>query len=775
MEINLNEMQQKIVMHTEGPVLVLAGAGSGKTRVLTNRIAEILKEEKARPHEILAITFTNKAAGEMRDRINKLGFHSEYIWAQTFHSFCARILRYEIDKIEGYNKNFSIYDEQDKKLVIKKILKSKEIDDDKMITTLMEDISSYKNQNMSLETFGQIYSYKPDIEDILSLMREYEEQMKNNNALDFDDLLYKTLNLFKNNSEVREKYQTQFKYILVDEFQDTNPVQYELVKILAQKNRNIFAVGDEDQSIYSWRGANVKNIKTFMSDFPDTTLYKLEQNYRSTKNIIECANKVIKHNENRIDKTLFTENETGVKVEYVNKYTDREEADYVAGQIYSLTHNFGYKYSDIAVLMRINALSRNFEDKMLSYDIPYQIFGGLKFYERAEIKNVLAYLKLLVNPYDNESFNRIVNFPRRNIGEVAVAKLGTVANGKSLLQTVFDFTEIDFQDKAFSKFLDFKTVMQDFINKKDELKVSELAEYIIDKLDLKTVYSTGKEEDENRVFNLYELIGSIRQFEFDNGDITLEEYLQNVCLTTDIDTYNEDNNNVVLATVHSAKGLEFKVVFIVGLEEQYFPLIRHDTVESDMEEERRLMYVAITRAMERLYLTNCSRRFLYGKENYPCPSRFLGEMEIITKKPYFEHRSFEDSYSNHRNFENSYSNKSTTSGNYKNRTCNNVSESRITKTENSYNDYSKSSESYNNSNDYYGYFGSSKKSYTYQKPLCYNFESKEEVKPTTIEQNAIQDYTVGEKVSHSKFGQGVVVEFQKATDILIVNFEGFGN
>lgn len=706
----LNEMQQKIVDHTEGAVMVLAGAGSGKTKVLTHRIANILNKGLAYPSQVLAITFTNKAANEMRERLAPLCQNAGYIWAQTFHSFCARVLRSEIDHLDGYNRNFSIYDESDKKLVLKKVLKNNNTKEEDYLCDLMHDISSYKNKNISLDELALINSYKPDYQTNINFMREYEQVMKQNNALDFDDLLIKTLELFKTSTEVREKYQHNFRYILIDEFQDTNNVQYDLVKLLADYHKNIFAVGDEDQSIYSWRGASVGNIQRFLKDFSNSTLYKLEQNYRSTKSIIDCANKVIKHNHNRIDKTLFTENEQGVRVEYASKYTDKEEAEYVVQQIYSLTHSLGYQYKDIAILMRLNALTRSFEDKLLSYDIPYRVFGGLKFYERAEIKNLLAYLKLIVNPQDNESFMRIINFPKRSIGEAGINKLLQKSYGQSLMNTVYSLTEFDFVDKTLAKFRDFKALMEDFKQKSTELKVSELAEYMIKALNLEQVYATGKEEDENRFLNLSELVSSIEQFEKDNENISLEEYLQNVSLVADIDTYSEEDNAVTLATVHSAKGLEFKVVFVVGLEERYFPIIR-DYSEADMEEERRLMYVAVTRAMERLYLTNCSNRYLYGKTNFTTPSRFLEEMGFKKEKEQkpFERFSFSGS-----SFERSA-----------------------------------------------------------PKPL---FNSISLSKPqSTLKQNSNLDYKAGEKVLHNKFGMGTVISYDKGSDILTINFDGFGN
>lgn len=712
----LNEMQQKIVEHTEGAVLVLAGAGSGKTRVLTYRIANILNKGLGYPSQVLAITFTNKAAAEMRERLSKVCENSQYIWAQTFHSFCARFLRNEIQFLEGYNTNFTIYDETDKKSVLKKIIKANDLKDEDYLSDLMHDISTYKNKNMTLEQFAMLNSYKLNFEVNIKLMREYEESMKKNNALDFDDLLIKTLELLQTNQEVREKYQMHFKYILIDEFQDTNQVQYELIKILAGYYKNIFAVGDEDQSIYSWRGANVENIQKFLKDFENATLYKLEQNYRSTQNIIDCANNVIKHNKNRIDKTLFTENEKGLKVQYSSKYTDREEAEYVVQELYNLTHRLGYEYKDVAILMRLNALTRSFEDKLLSYDIPYRVFGGLKFYDRAEIKNMLAYLKLIVNPQDNESFNRIVNFPKRNIGEVAIGKLASYSMGQSFLNTLYSLNEMDFLDKTLSKFKLFRDVMLDFKQQSIEMSVSELVEYIIKKLDLENVYATGKEEDENRFYNLSELVSSIEQFEKDNENITLEEYLQNVSLISDIDTFDDANNSVTLATVHSAKGLEFKVVFVVGLEERYFPIIRDCGDDScDMEEERRLMYVAVTRARERLYLTSAQNRYLYGKTNFTIPSRFLGEMGFNQAPDGYENNAFPKSS-----------------------------------------------------------YGGGVGNYSSSKPLFYSFTNTN-VSTSQLKQNTDLDYKTGDRVQHNKFGFGTVVSYQKSNDILTINFEGIGN
>ena len=701
---SLNETQDKIVKDTEGAVVVLAGAGSGKTRVLTHRIAYILEQKLAYPSEILAITFTNKASKEMKDRIVSMGYPAGEIWASTFHSFCAKILRMEAHNIDGYTRSFSIYDENDKKSVIKKIVKDKNLKEDEYVSLIANMLSDMKNHNLTITEYCRLNMGYRNIDMISNIMITYEQVLKNNNAFDFDDLLCKTLNLYKEKKEILDYYSNKFKYILVDEFQDTNDVQYELVKALSSKHNNIFVVGDEDQNIYSWRGASAQNIKRFLDDYQSVKLYKLEQNYRSTKNIIECANKIIKHNYNRIDKTLWTENDSGARVEYLSKYNETEEAENVANLIFTLTHSFNYQYKDIAILTRLNALSRSFEDKLLSYNIPYVVFGGLKFYDRMEIKNILAYLKLLVNSRDDESFLRIINFPKRGIGDGAIEELKHYAGSYNLLNAIYSLDENC--DKKLSKFLGFKNLMMDFKAKQKELDLTEFVEYVVDKLDLKNLYNTDKEEDQNRILNINELILAVSQFEETNVNNSLEDYLQSVSLTTDLDTYNADDNNVTLATVHSAKGLEFKVVFVVGLEEGYFPIQRRDTTDSDIEEERRLMYVAVTRAMERLYITSASSRFLYGIRKPSVPSRFLKELGLVQERPLFNEHS------------QNYENKSHLS----------------------------SLSSLNNVNN---------------------------LKKSNLKQNN-QDFNIGDKVKHSKFGIGTITQLDNNTDMIVIEFEGLG-
>ena len=623
MDTMLNDVQKEIVCLTEGPLIVLAGAGSGKTRVLTHRIAHSLNSDRAKSNEILAITFTNKAANEIKNRLFLMGVDFYNIWAMTFHSMCARILRQEAQNIDGYNSNFSIFDEQDKSAVIKKILKENNIKEDGLAREVSDKLSKYKMSNMDFDEFKKICCFTNHDMLVFDFMKRYEDKMREENAMDFDDLLLKTLFLLKSNQRVREKYQQQFRYILVDEFQDTSDTQYELVKILSAYHKNIFVVGDEDQNIYTWRGASVNNIKRFMRDFEGAQLCKLEQNYRSTKNIIDVANKIIKNNKSRIDKTLFTENEQGMNVVYNKNFSDRDEADFVTKTIKGLVQK-GYQYKDFAILMRLNAFTRNFEEKFVMYDVPYRIFGGQKFYERAEIKNVMAYFKLLVNPRDEESFYRIVNFPKRGIGDGTIEKLRERSFGLGLFETVLSLG--DAETGTLAKFLPFKNLMQDFLQKMNELELFDFAKYVVEKANILAEYTNETDDEINRKLNIGELLQNIKNFADDNPQKTLVDFLQLVSLSTDIDSFEDEDNRVTLATVHSVKGLEFKVVFVIGLEEKYFPIMRLNSDEDDIEEERRLMYVAITRAKERLYLTCAKKRYMYGKENYSQISRFLKEL-----------------------------------------------------------------------------------------------------------------------------------------------------
>lgn len=637
---SLNEAQLQALNEVQGAVLVTAGAGSGKTRLLTHRIVHLIKNINVQPENILAITFTNKAANEMKERISRmLPNVANRVWISTFHSMCARILRANIRFLnEGYDNNFSIYSETESSKVINEILTERGIDKDEQLKKLISyHLSNFKNNYYSLEMYENDFKYEKNIDLIVSIIKKYQKKLTENNALDFDDLLLVTHKLFKTVPEVLNKYSSRFEYILVDEFQDTNEVQYALVKLLSQTHKNIFVVGDEDQCIYTWRGANFKNIFKFKEDFENVKVFKLEKNYRSTKTILDYANKLIKNNKSRIDKNLWSEIEGTASVEKMEFYDEQGEAEYVARTISNLVHNSGYKYKDFAVLMRLNALSLNFEERLLSYNIPHKIFGGYKFYERIEIKNILAYLKLFINQKDEQAFLRIINFPKRGIGDSTVSKLKQLAQEKtiSLLEVCFNASENDLPASTISKINSFILNYKKLFSEYETTPLDEFVTNVIKVFNIKDAYSSNSVEDTDKLMNIDQLISSIQAFYSKNPDSTLSDYLQNVSLISDIDSLDEENNNVVVATVHSVKGLEFRAVFIVGLEEKIFPISRAYSKEEEIEEERRLLYVGITRAKENLFLTNCRTRFLYGNRNAMLPSRFLKELGFESGKQEF--------------------------------------------------------------------------------------------------------------------------------------------
>lgn len=622
---DLNEEQRQALVALDGAVLVTAGAGSGKTRLLTYRIAYMI-ENGISPYSILAITFTNKAANEMKERVSSLVDNSQNIWISTFHSMCVRILKSDIDSLGGdYDKNFTIYGESESEKVIKDILQSRNLNEDNNFKkNVLFHLSNWKNNIISLEDYQYEFRDMPDINKICSIIAEYEEVLKNNNALDFDDLLSKTYKLFKSCPEILSKYANRFRYVLVDEFQDTNGVQYELVKMLASVHGNIFVVGDEDQCIYSWRGANFKNIFNFKKDFDNVQVFKLERNYRSSKSILTCANTLIKNNKERLQKTLWTENELGNKPEVYNAFDERDEALKVASTIKSLVVR-GRKYSDFAILMRLNALSQSLEEALLSYNIPHKIYGGFRFYERAEVKVVLSYLRLFINQKDDVSFEKVINFPKRGIGEGAINKIRALSDGESLLTTLLSYKmeeEVAIKNKAKS----FIEPYWQLSSLKDTLSLSEFVSMVIDKFNIRSAFTPLNEENQNKLMNLDSLLMAVSEYEKNNPDARLEDYLENVTLVSDLDTLGDDGS-VVIATVHAVKGLEFKTVFIVGAEEGIFPLMRCGSVE-DIEEERRLMYVAITRAKELVYISYCSKRYMYGQTKYQMASRFCGELGL---------------------------------------------------------------------------------------------------------------------------------------------------
>ncbi|MBR2967891.1 MAG: UvrD-helicase domain-containing protein [Clostridia bacterium] len=645
---SLNKEQLNPVLDTEGAILVTAGAGSGKTRLLTHRIAYLITEKNVSPYNILAITFTNKAAKEMADRLFDMTADSQYVWVSTFHSMCAKMLRRYAQNI-GYTQSFSIYAEAEKEKIIATIVAEHNTEeDDDLKKTAIIHISNAKNLGLTPSEYLRDYAQVSDIEKICEIYDEYQKTLKNNNAMDFDDLLIKTKELLVTCDEAREHYSNKFKYIHVDEFQDTNTIQYELIKLLAAKHRNVCAVGDEDQCIYGWRGANIENIQNYIADF-NCKVYKLEQNYRSTKKILDLANMLIANNTSRIEKKLWTSNEQGVNVEHYVANSDGDEADFVTQTIYALSKRCGYKLSDFAVLMRINALTRSFEQRFMQYGIAHKIYGGFKFYDRKEIKDLLAYFRIVSNHYDNEAIARVINFPKRGIGASSLASLERIANdsGRALYNVIMDVESLDVSSSLKKKVLPFAVVLRCLEEQKDKRELSDLMRYLILMLDLKSVYKEDTEENANRKANINELLSSIKEYTNVNPNATLEDYMQTVTLWTDLDDA-PTNDCVNIATVHSAKGLEFKVVFVVGMEDGLFPVSRAET-KAEIEEERRLFYVAITRAEQRLYITRTRSRYLYGKIKDSLPSRFLTEVGFERKKERVdlekrEKKSFYDNY-----------------------------------------------------------------------------------------------------------------------------------
>ncbi|MDD4291464.1 MAG: UvrD-helicase domain-containing protein [Clostridia bacterium] len=624
----LNSKQQEAVKLIQGPVMVFAGAGSGKTRVLTNRIAEMITECGVDPYNILAITFTNKATREMQERLARMTDRISGMWISTFHSMCARILRYEVDAT-GYNRGFSIYSDTETQRVIKKIVKELHLDDEDKDNGYAAHISKAKNLAMSPQRYCDEFEPADNFDgSLLRVMERYNSALKQDNAMDFDDLLYNTFLLFSENAEVLERYRDRFTYISVDEFQDTNKVQYCLLKLLAQKKRNIFVVGDDDQSIYGWRGADVENINSFIKDFPEARVVKLEQNYRSTKKILGVANAIIEKNFDRQSKRLWTENSDGAAVELRACGSESDEGMYVASQIKSLIRYNGYKYKDFAVLMRLNALTRSFEHAMNDLGIPYKVYGGFKFYDRKEVKDITAYLRLINNPSDTEAFYRIINYPKRGIGEATLRKLDSlsVKYCTSPFLAIENVVETDLSNGVKVKLVDFYKLIAELSLMSDELSPNRLIEDLVEKVKLRELSA----DDADRVAVIDEYVEAANEYVKNNPDCDLTDFLQSVSLVSDLDNQNE-GDCVTIATVHSAKGLEFPVVFVAGVEQGIFPVARAYFDSGQLAEERRLMYVACTRAMQRLYVTRASSRFIYGQRKEEAPSMFYKEVETAVK------------------------------------------------------------------------------------------------------------------------------------------------
>lgn len=626
----LNPQQAEAVINTEGPMLIMAGAGSGKTKVLTCRVANLL-QKGVRPYRILAITFTNKAAAEMRERVNNMsGPAAKDVWLFTFHAFCARFLRMEIDKLPGYGGNFAIYDTADSQNLIKQILKEMNLDDKRFQPSgILSRISNAKNALQDAAAFarqaGDFYEQK--VADIYS---RYEQKLQLNNALDFDDLLMLSIKLLQENQEVREKYQDRFDYLLVDEYQDTNHAQYLLTKFLAAKHRNICVVGDADQSIYGWRGADIQNILDFEKDYPDAKVIKLEQNYRSTQIILDAANAVIENNTGRKPKNLWTENKSGADIIYFQAVDERDEARFVIEQLQNLQRTENKKLGDMAILYRTNTQSRIFEEMLIKSGISYNMVGGLKFYERKEIKDIIAYLRVIFNPADSLSLLRIINVPKRGIGDASLAKIQAyaAANNVSLFEAVSNAAAIDGLSSRFvSKLDDLAGIIFELMNLANEAPVEDLIDRVLrDTGYLEELENERTPQAQSRIDNLHELISVAQEFAASEEENNLENFLAHVALVSDIDDTELGEDAITLMTLHSSKGLEFPVVFLVGMEEGLFPHARTLMDETEIEEERRLCYVGITRAKEKLFLSSTKMRTIYGNTvTYP-PSRFLQEI-----------------------------------------------------------------------------------------------------------------------------------------------------
>lgn len=643
--IGLNEQQQKAVKATDGPLLIMAGAGSGKTRVLTHRIAYLMVEKEIAPWNILAITFTNKAAREMKERIRAiLGGASEDIWISTFHSMCVRILRRDIDRI-GFNRNFSILDTTDQQSVIKQIMKDRNMDTKKYdYRAILGSISSAKNELVGPEEYLKTASdYFTKV--TADVYTEYQKRLRKNSALDFDDLIMMTIQLFQLVPEVLEYYQRKFQYIHVDEYQDTNRAQYMLVKLLASRFRNLCVVGDSDQSIYRWRGADIANILSFEKDYPNANMIFLEQNYRSTKKILAAANKVIDNNQNRKPKNLWTENADGNKIFYYRADNEQGEAQFVAGKINELVQDGSRKYSDIAILYRTNAQSRVMEEVLLKSNINYAIVGGTKFYDRKEIKDLLAYLRLIANPDDDISLRRVINVPKRGIGATSMDKVADYADqyDVSIYKALESVEMAGISGKATKAAREFHTMITNYTNQQEYLSVTELVEEVIEKTGYREMLQAEKTiESQSRLENIDEFLSVTKAFEDNSEDKSLVGFLTDLALVADIDQLDENTeeatNTVTLMTLHSAKGLEYPVVFLLGLEEGVFPHSRSLMDEEEMEEERRLAYVGITRAENELFISNAQMRTLYGRTSMNPVSRFISEipeelLEDLKPKP----------------------------------------------------------------------------------------------------------------------------------------------
>lgn len=764
----LNDMQEQACEHVDGPLLILAGAGSGKTRVITHRVAYLMEHEGVNPLNILAITFTNKAAREMRERVDLIvGDGADRVWVSTFHSLCVRILRRYADKI-GYGKNFDIYDSDDQKSTVKSILKDFQIDPRRYPEKMfMAEISKAKEKYLSPDEFA-----KKNVADYAGtkaaeVYTEYQSRLKKNNAMDFDDLIYKTVELFEHNPDVLDTYQNRFRYIMVDEYQDTNHIQFLLVKMLARKYRNLCVVGDDDQSIYKFRGANITNILNFEKEYEDAKVIKLEQNYRSCGNILAAANAVIQHNAGRKDKALWTDKDAGEKISFEQCDSEYAEGDMVESRIKTLVRQ-GVDYRDIAILYRTNAQSRVLGEKMVYANIPYRVYGGTNFYARKEIKDVLAYLKVINNSTDNLYFRRVVNVPKRGIGEASLSKVESFADayGLSMMDAAARADEIPgMAAKTSAKIRQFAELITSF---RDMLADGESLDSVYDRILEDTGYESEliaehTEEAMTRLENIDELRNKVVEFTEDNEEAGLSEFLEEIALVSDLDAMSEDDNQVKLMTLHSAKGLEFPYVFICGMEDRVFPsgmALNSDDPDA-LEEERRLCYVGITRAMKKLYLSAAKERMMHGNRVYSDVSRFIREIPPML----FEHEA----------------------------DMKNMAKRRESESVDRYNRGEGRRDAYGSSygDTYAGYGGgrtagaASGRSYgqknpysSYAKQQSYGQPSSQPLFGKAFVVNSVgkPDYAVGDRVRHIKFGPGTVEALEKGDKDyeVTVNFDRCG-
>lgn len=625
---NLNDKQREAAMYTEGALLILAGAGSGKTSTMTRRIAYLVDEKGVSPYNILAVTFTNKAAREMEERVEEILGSNSRMWIMTFHAACLRMLRMDGDRL-GYTNSFAVYDPVDQKSIVKNLLKEYEIDEKKFTpNSILSNISKAKEQEIGPREFEENAGDFRD-ETVAKVYRGYERILSRNNAMDFDDLILNAVRLLKENPDVLEKYQERFKYIMVDEYQDTNQLQYKLISLLAKKYGNICVVGDDDQCIYQWRGADIRNILNFEKEFPKAKVVKLEQNYRSTANILEAAHSVISNNKQRKRKKLWTDASQGEKIQYHRLESDYREAGYIAQEIGYMAQQ-GENYRDFAILYRTNAQSRNFEDSLAQRRIPYRVIGGLRYYDRMEIKDMIAYMRLVANPMDDIAFDRVVNSPKRGIGKATMDKIKSVANycEKSIFQYVESEAIADtLSGKASRGMNEFLEIIREYSEEKENLRVSDIYEGLLIKSGyLKALEDQGTAEADGRIENLMEFKSVIYEFENRDSKLELDEFLEKLALLSDVDNHDSEANAVTLMTMHSAKGLEFPYVFMPGMEDGLFPSWRSRDSISQMEEERRLCYVGMTRAKRRLWMTSAESRLLYGKVNATRESEFMREI-----------------------------------------------------------------------------------------------------------------------------------------------------